>query len=256
MPNVTPGSDGLAALNALSPPEAERELLSCCAAPAFARRVAAGLPYADAAALAAAAREAVRGLSWPQVLEALSAHPRIGDRAGGGGREASWSRAEQSGTAGADRRVLAQLAAGNVLYEQRFGHVYLVCATGLTAEEMADRLMARVRNDEETERAVVREELAEIAVLRAVKLAAGPGDGDDPGSSSDPADPDPSGPAPDDPDPSGPAPDDPDHGGPDPGGPDPGGPGGSGGRDGGRWASGEGRGGAAGRDGHDGEEGR
>ncbi|MFC7382960.1 2-oxo-4-hydroxy-4-carboxy-5-ureidoimidazoline decarboxylase [Sphaerisporangium rhizosphaerae] len=241
MPNVTPGSDGLAALNALSPPEAERELLSCCAAPAFARRVAAGLPYADAAALAAAAREAVRGLSWPQVLEALSAHPRIGDRAGGGGREASWSRAEQSGTAGADRRVLAQLAAGNVLYEQRFGHVYLVCATGLTAEEMADRLMARVRNDEETERAVVREELAEIAVLRAVKLATGPGDGDDPGSSSDPADPDPSGPAPADPD----------HGGPDPGG-----TGDSGGRDGGRWASGEGRGAAAGRDGHDGEEGR
>ncbi|MGW4639750.1 2-oxo-4-hydroxy-4-carboxy-5-ureidoimidazoline decarboxylase [Sphaerisporangium sp. NPDC004334] len=250
MPNVTPGPDGLAALNALSPPEAERELLSCCAAPAFARRVAAGLPYADAAALAAAAREAVRGLSWPQVLEALSAHPRIGDRAGGGGREASWSRAEQSGTAGADRRVLAQLAAGNVLYEQRFGHVYLVCATGLTAEEMADRLMARVRNDEETERAVVREELAEIAVLRAVKLVTGLGEGDDPGSPSDPAGPEPSGPDPGDPDP------DPDPDSDDSDDSDPGGPGGSGGRDGGRWASGEGRGGAAGRDGHDGEEGR
>ncbi|MFC4532193.1 2-oxo-4-hydroxy-4-carboxy-5-ureidoimidazoline decarboxylase [Sphaerisporangium dianthi] len=170
MPNVTPGRRDLAAFNALSPPQAERELLSCCAAPAFALRVAAMRPYADAAALAAAAQEAVRGLSGADVLQALSAHPRIGDRAPGAGREASWSRAEQSGTTGADRKVLAELAAGNALYEQRFGHVYLVCATGLTAGEMLDRLKDRMGNDEDTEQAVVREELAKIAVLRVVKL--------------------------------------------------------------------------------------
>ncbi|GGL09451.1 hypothetical protein Sme01_00410 [Sphaerisporangium melleum] len=171
MPNVTPGRPGLSGLNALSPPEAERELLSCCAAPAFARRVAGARPFADAATLGAAVREAVRGLSWPEVLEALSAHPRIGDRPAGEAREASWSRAEQSGTAGADRKVLAGLAAGNAEYERRFGHVYLVCATGLSAPEMLDRLRDRLGNDEDAERSVVREELAEIAALRALKLA-------------------------------------------------------------------------------------
>ncbi|WP_214413681.1 2-oxo-4-hydroxy-4-carboxy-5-ureidoimidazoline decarboxylase [Sphaerisporangium fuscum] len=165
MPNHT-----LAALNALSPPQAERELLSCCASRAFARRVAAGRPYDGADDLAAAAAASVRALDWPDVLEALAAHPRIGERAAGAGRESSWSRDEQAGTVGADRRVLAELAAANFLYEQRFGHVYLVCATGLSAEEMLDRLTGRLTNDEETERAVVREELAEITRLRVARL--------------------------------------------------------------------------------------
>jgi 2-oxo-4-hydroxy-4-carboxy-5-ureidoimidazoline decarboxylase len=169
MPNVT---RGLAALNALSPPEAERELLSCCASPVFARRVAAGRPYGDPAGLAGAARAAVRELSWPEILSALSAHPRIGDRAGGPGRESSWSRAEQAGAAGADRRVLAELAAGNAAYQHRFGHVYLICATGLGADEMLDRLRNRLLNDEEAERAVVRDELAKITSLRVAKLLA------------------------------------------------------------------------------------
>ncbi|GAA3802517.1 2-oxo-4-hydroxy-4-carboxy-5-ureidoimidazoline decarboxylase [Sphaerisporangium flaviroseum] len=172
MPNVTPGRRGLAGFNALSPPRAELELLSCCASPAFAREVAARRPYDDAEGLAAAAAAAVRELSWPEVLEALAAHPRIGDRAAGASRESSWSRDEQSGTARADRRVLAELAAGNVLYEQRFGHVYLICATGLAAEEMLDRLSDRLRNDERAERAVVREELAKITRLRVAKLLA------------------------------------------------------------------------------------
>jgi 2-oxo-4-hydroxy-4-carboxy-5-ureidoimidazoline decarboxylase len=172
MPNVTPDRHGLAGLNALSPPEAERELLSCCASRAFARHVAALRPYDDPARLADAAAAAVRDLDWPDVLEALAAHPRIGDRATGPGRESSWSRDEQSGTAGADRRVLAELAARNVLYEQRFGHVYLICATGLTAEAMLDRLGGRLLNDEDTERAVVREELAKITRLRVAKLLA------------------------------------------------------------------------------------
>ncbi|GII59950.1 hypothetical protein Skr01_00350 [Sphaerisporangium krabiense] len=171
MPMVTPG---LAGLNALSPPRAERELLACCGSRAFARAVAAGRPYGDEAALTAAAEAAVRALSWPDVLEALAAHPRVGERPGGPSREASWSREEQSGAAGADRRVLAGLAAGNARYEERFGHVYLVCATGLTAAAMLERLEARLGNDAEAERAVVTEELAAITRLRVARLAAGP----------------------------------------------------------------------------------
>lgn len=173
MPNVTPGLRGLAALSELSPAEAERELLSCCASRVFARRLAATLPHEDPGRLADDAAEVVRELAWPDVLEALRAHPRIGERAAGAGRESSWSRDEQSGTKGADRRVLAELAAGNAVYEQRFGHVYLVCATGLSAAEMLDRLQSRLAGDERAERAVVREELAKITRLRVAKLLAG-----------------------------------------------------------------------------------
>ncbi|WP_424534698.1 2-oxo-4-hydroxy-4-carboxy-5-ureidoimidazoline decarboxylase [Sphaerisporangium viridialbum] len=172
MPNATPARSGLEGFNALSPPEAEGELLSCCASHAFARRVAALRPYDDPDGLGDAAEAAVLALGWPDVLEALGAHPRIGDRAAGSGRESSWSRDEQSGTAGADRKVLAELAARNAVYEQRFGHVYLICATGLSAGEMLDRLAGRLLNDEETERAVVREELAKITRLRVAKLLA------------------------------------------------------------------------------------
>ncbi|MEU4325167.1 2-oxo-4-hydroxy-4-carboxy-5-ureidoimidazoline decarboxylase [Nonomuraea dietziae] len=154
-------------LNALSPEEAEKELLACCASRAFAREVAAGRPYAGQAELGAAAEAAVRALAWPDVEEALAAHPRIGERAAGAGRESEWSRQEQSGV---EDHVRAELAEGNRLYEQRFGHVYLVCATGLSGEEMLARLKERLDHDEATERVVVRDELAKITKLRLARI--------------------------------------------------------------------------------------
>ncbi|MEV4162812.1 2-oxo-4-hydroxy-4-carboxy-5-ureidoimidazoline decarboxylase [Nonomuraea dietziae] len=154
-------------LNALSPEEAEKELLACCASRAFAREVAAGRPYAGRAELGAAAEAAVRALAWPDVEEALAAHPRIGERAAGAGRESEWSRQEQSGV---EDHLRAELAEGNRVYEQRFGHVYLICATGLSGEEMLARLKERLDNDEATERAVVRDELAKITKLRLARI--------------------------------------------------------------------------------------
>ncbi|WP_344833572.1 2-oxo-4-hydroxy-4-carboxy-5-ureidoimidazoline decarboxylase [Nonomuraea dietziae] len=154
-------------LNALSPEEAEKELLACCASRAFAREVAAGRPYAGQAELGAAAEAAVRALAWPDVEEALAAHPRIGERAAGAGRESEWSRQEQSGV---EDHVRAELAEGNRVYEQRFGHVYLICATGLSGEEMLARLKERLDHDEATERAVVRDELAKITKLRLARI--------------------------------------------------------------------------------------
>jgi 2-oxo-4-hydroxy-4-carboxy-5-ureidoimidazoline decarboxylase len=163
-------TDRTAGFNALRAADAEAALLACCASPVFARAVAAGRPYADAADLVAAVGAAVRGLDWPQVLAALAAHPRIGERPVGSGREFAWSRAEQSGVDGAGDEVRARLAEGNRAYEERFGHVYLICATGLSAEEMLARLTERLAADEESERATVREELAKIACLRAARL--------------------------------------------------------------------------------------
>ncbi|MEV0199465.1 2-oxo-4-hydroxy-4-carboxy-5-ureidoimidazoline decarboxylase [Nonomuraea sp. NPDC050691] len=157
----------LARFNAAPDVEAERELLSCCASRVFAAAVAAGRPYEDAERLADAAEAAVRGLGWPDVLEALAAHPRIGERPAGPGREAAWSRREQAGVAEETRRELAE---GNRAYEDRFGHVYLVCAAGLTGAEMLARLRDRVRNDAAAERSVVRGELAAITRLRIGRL--------------------------------------------------------------------------------------
>ncbi|GGS54890.1 hypothetical protein GCM10010156_12070 [Planobispora rosea] len=172
MPNVKSAAPAarLAGFNALGLADAEAELLTCCASRAFARTVAALRPYRDLAQLTAVADAAVNDLDWSDVLEALSAHPRIGERAGGGGRESAWSRQEQSGVDAAARAVLDGLAEGNLAYEERFGHVYLICATGLSAEEMLTRLRERLQNDEDAERGVVRAELAKITRLRMAKL--------------------------------------------------------------------------------------
>ncbi|MFI9590756.1 2-oxo-4-hydroxy-4-carboxy-5-ureidoimidazoline decarboxylase [Nonomuraea sp. NPDC052265] len=166
--------NSLAGFNRRPREEAEAELLACCASRAFAAAVAARRPYAGRERLAEAAETAVRELKWPDVLEALEAHPRIGERPSGEGRESRWSGEEQAGahedTSGRDAELLA---AGNRAYEERFGHVYLVCATGLSGAELLARLRARLGNDEETERGVVLDELVKITRLRLGKLMEG-----------------------------------------------------------------------------------
>jgi 2-oxo-4-hydroxy-4-carboxy-5-ureidoimidazoline decarboxylase len=173
---------GISWLNALSADDAERELHTCCAATAWVRRIATARPYADADALVRTSDAAFAGLGEADIEEALRAHPRIGDRlyfpgqptpptsSGGLDRESSWSRSEQAGVIDADSDVTHSLHEGNVAYEERFGHVFLICATGLSAGQMLAALRERLRNDDATERATVREELRKIANLRLAKL--------------------------------------------------------------------------------------
>lgn len=151
----------LAEFNALPAAGAEAALLSCCGSRAFAAAVAAGRPYVSADALVAAIEVAFDSLTWPDVLEAMEGHPRIGDRATGA------SAVEQSGVTD-DSRAL--LVAGNVEYEQRFGHVFLICATGLSGARMLAALRERLGNDPRTERTVATRELLSITALRARKL--------------------------------------------------------------------------------------
>jgi 2-oxo-4-hydroxy-4-carboxy-5-ureidoimidazoline decarboxylase len=168
----------LAAFNGLPAEQAERELLSCCAAPDWARAVAAGRPYPDLAAALAAADAATARLSWAGITQALAAHPRIGERppavrsgaALGADREAAWSRREQSGMATAGAETAAALVAANRAYEEKFGHIFLIFATGRTPEEMLAAARTRLRHDPATERLVVREELRKIARLRLERL--------------------------------------------------------------------------------------
>ena len=166
MANVNPqASATLGSFNAAPAQDAERTALACCASRAFAKAIADGRPYPDPAALLTAVDATFKALSWDDIVEAMSEHPRIGDRAVRGGMSA----AEQSGAAAAGDEVRQGLADGNVAYEQRFGHIFLICASGLSGLQMLDQLRARLEHDEEAERAVVRDELRKITRLRMTK---------------------------------------------------------------------------------------
>ena len=147
------------------------QLAACCDVPRWVEAVIAGRPYGDVAKLNQVADETLRTLDDDEVDRALSQHPRIGDRAQGKSTEAAWSRNEQSGV-GDDPEIRAALASGNREYEHRFHRVFLICATGLSAEEMLTSLRQRLTHDDSTEAAVVREELRKIALLRLAKVVA------------------------------------------------------------------------------------
>jgi 2-oxo-4-hydroxy-4-carboxy-5-ureidoimidazoline decarboxylase len=157
-------------LNGLPAAAAMTEMHTCCGSQAWARELAAGRPYPDRDSLLAAADTASRKLTWDDVAEALAAHPRIGERAEGADREAAWSREEQSGAQDSDAATRAGLAEGNQEYERRFGHVFLIRAAGRSGEEMLAALRERLGNDEATERAVVADQLRQIAQSRLDQL--------------------------------------------------------------------------------------
>lgn len=164
---------GLAEFNRGNDADLRTALSSCCAAQSWVARVLAGRPYADEAELFAVADAATAELDSTGLEQALGGHPRIGERSpehGAQARAASWSRQEQAGVASADAELLAQLAAANVAYEQRFGHVYLVCASGRSAAELLEVCRVRLEHDPATERGVVLDELAKINRLRLIKL--------------------------------------------------------------------------------------
>lgn len=140
-------------------------LLAVCRAPAWVDRMLAGRPYAAVEEVLAASDRAVADLDDAGLDAALAGHPRIGDRHTGGR-----SAREQSGMDAATERVRAELADGNRAYEERFGHVYLVCATGQSADAMLELLRSRLGNDPAAERAVVRDELAKINRIRLADL--------------------------------------------------------------------------------------
>jgi 2-oxo-4-hydroxy-4-carboxy-5-ureidoimidazoline decarboxylase len=144
-------------------------LAACCDVPRWVDAILAKRPYGDLAALTAAADQSLRELDDNEVDRALQAHPRIGDRPQGAGTEANWSRNEQSGV-GEDPAVRQELAEGNRQYEDRFGRVFLICATGLSAAQMLDSLRTRLTHDDATEAIVVHEELRKIALLRLSKV--------------------------------------------------------------------------------------
>ncbi|WP_067543373.1 2-oxo-4-hydroxy-4-carboxy-5-ureidoimidazoline decarboxylase [Nocardia crassostreae] len=155
----------LEAFAGLSPTAAAQLLLTCCSSPAWARAVAARRPYASLEEVLVAADAELDALDEAEIDLALAGHPRIGDRP-----DSANSAREQAGMATADDAVRAAIAAGNREYEAQFGHVYLVCATGRTPEELLKILTERLGNEPATERRIVRAELAKINRIRLRRL--------------------------------------------------------------------------------------
>jgi 2-oxo-4-hydroxy-4-carboxy-5-ureidoimidazoline decarboxylase len=151
-------------------PDASDQLFACCASVTWATRVADGRPYPSRAELKACSATALATLDWARLRVAVGAHPRIGERMATAGHEAAWSAGEQSGMDTATADVRAALVEANRAYEERFGHVFLICATGRTDVEILAAARTRLANDDQTEQVVVRAELAKIVALRLVKL--------------------------------------------------------------------------------------
>jgi OHCU decarboxylase len=170
-------TSALERLNDLPSEEAEARLLSCCGSRKWARRLGAERPFGTLKALAESADRIWRSLSKEDWLEAFATHPRIGGEKGsvpisekGSVPISGWARGEQAGTKSASAETLAHLAEANREYEKRFGHIFIVCASGKTAAEMLADARARLHNDPQTELAIAADEQRKITRLRLAKL--------------------------------------------------------------------------------------
>ncbi|MCF2533357.1 2-oxo-4-hydroxy-4-carboxy-5-ureidoimidazoline decarboxylase [Yinghuangia soli] len=162
-PGVLPG---LARLNEAEPDDALKLLGEVCASRSWIDTVAGRRPYRDTDELFAASDLAMSGLTSADLDEAMAGHAVIGKPRAGD----ATSQREQSGVRDAGNALLADLADANQQYFDRFGHVFLICATGRTAAEMLDALRERLGNDAGTERDIAREELRKINRIRLEKL--------------------------------------------------------------------------------------
>lgn len=132
--------------------------------------VVAGSPYDDWSALRASAEAAATPLSASEIDEAMASHPRIGEKPAGSGAAADFSRGEQQAPDVDDQHLQKALAEGNATYEKRFDRVFLIRAAGRTRAEIVDELDRRLKLDDDTELAIVGDELRDIALLRLEKI--------------------------------------------------------------------------------------
>jgi OHCU decarboxylase len=158
----------LSSWNESSESAALETMLACCGAHRWAAAVVALRPIANVVELSLAADRIWATMQEPDWMEAFACHPRIGDRKAAHASQQSiaWSTEEQSSTTSAADQTLSELAAGNALYEQRFGFTYIVCATGKTAEEMLVILNRRLGNDRATELLEAAEQQRQITQIR------------------------------------------------------------------------------------------
>lgn len=144
-------------------------LLSACVhIPSWVDGLSQQRPYASTQALLDAATQQSQNWTWTEIETALATHPRIGEKKAKvelTEREAQFSDSEQSGVK-QDAQTQQALFEGNVAYEQKFGFIFLIKAAGLSSEQILSSLQQRLQHDLETEKKIVHEQLAAIALLR------------------------------------------------------------------------------------------
>ncbi|POX47445.1 2-oxo-4-hydroxy-4-carboxy-5-ureidoimidazoline decarboxylase [Streptomyces sp. Ru72] len=162
----TPTPLGLARFNTLEEPAARTALHEVCASTAWAARLLAGRPYATAEDLYAANDAAMTEMTTADLAQAMAGHPPIG-RPKPGDPASAW---EQRGMDGASDELKAEMLELNLAYQEKFGHVFLICATGRTGEQMRDAVKERIGNAPEREREIVRSELGKINRIRLARI--------------------------------------------------------------------------------------
>lgn len=156
---------------------AAETVLSCCGSRAWAYGLASHRPIADMATLLSLSDKVWWSLPETDWDEAFRSHPRIGEKKAVGAATStslSWSKGEQSAASDLDDDTIRlSLADGNRAYEEKFGRIYIVCATGKSAREMLDILSCRLRNDPQTELREAAEQQRKITHLRLEKWLRG-----------------------------------------------------------------------------------
>lgn len=163
----------LTTLNNLGVDEATHQFMQCCTSDNWVARMVAGRPYRDANALYTAAEKNWQGLAESDYLQAFDGHPKIGDVSSLKAKYANTKElaaSEQSSVDVATDVVIEALAKGNSDYDEKFGFIFIICATGKSAIEMSALLQARLPNDRETELKNAAEEQRKILQIRLEKL--------------------------------------------------------------------------------------
>jgi allantoicase len=166
-------NERLEQLNQATKEAAEADFLNCCGSQTWARLMTEARPFADVAELIKQAEQIWLNLEAKDWLEAFAAHPKIGARKADlqqSAQSAEWSNAEQAGTRTAADSLRDELEKANRLYEEKFGFIFIVCATGKSAEEMLDLCRRRVRNDADSEIRIAADEQRKITEIRLKKL--------------------------------------------------------------------------------------
>ncbi|GAB4017978.1 2-oxo-4-hydroxy-4-carboxy-5-ureidoimidazoline decarboxylase [Spirosoma migulaei] len=160
-------------LNQLPIPQLKEALFTCCGSTTWVNELANLFPFETKESLFEQAEVIWFSLAESDWREAFGHHPKIGDI--NSLREkyastASWAEGEQAGVSTASVSVLEMLAEGNQFYEEKFGYIFIVCATGKSAEEMLNRLESRLLNSPEDELQIAMQEQNKITKIRLEKL--------------------------------------------------------------------------------------
>ena len=165
--------EGLRRLNSLAANDATTEFLKCCGSKEWARRMATERPFAGFDELLDSASQIWWSLPPPDWLEAFDSHPKIGEKKAASAVASDaqkWSEAEQSAVRNTGQQTMLRLAELNRMYEEKFGYIFIVCASGKSSEEMMAILRERLGNSPDQELQLAAAEQAKITQLRLGKL--------------------------------------------------------------------------------------